>query len=164
MYVYSYDNVNARSAPSTSAGIITTISPGTALTVRGPAEGSSVSGSTTWYEAEYQGATVFVHSSLLRDTPGVPPQRVQEQVPQAVTQPQQSGALALQQVSTPVPAAPADFTCNCSKTCPAMASCEEAYFHHNQSGTGERDGVPCETTCRGGCYIISLRAGELLLR
>ena len=154
MYVYSYDNVNARSAPSTSAGIITTISPGTALAVRGPVEGSSVSGSTTWYEAAYQNTTVFVHSSLLRDTPGVPPQRVQEQVPDTAAALQQSGALALQQVSTPVPAAPTGFTCNCSKTCPAMASCEEAYFQLNQCGCGQRDGdndgVPCETICRGG--------------
>jgi hypothetical protein len=55
----------------------------------------------------------------------------------------------------PVPTSPANpYTCNCSKTCDAMASCEEAYFQLNQCGCsrrdGDGDGVPCENICPGG--------------
>lgn len=44
------------------------------------------------------------------------------------------------------------FTCNCSKACGSMASCEEAYFQLNTCGCsardGDEDGVPCESLCR----------------
>lgn len=44
--------------------------------------------------------------------------------------------------------------CNCSKTCPNMSSCEEAYFQLNNCGCfvrdGDNDGVPCEIICPGG--------------
>jgi len=46
------------------------------------------------------------------------------------------------------------FQCNCSKTCPNMASCEEAYFQLNNcecsKRDGDKDGVPCEEICPGG--------------
>lgn len=46
------------------------------------------------------------------------------------------------------------YTCNCSKTCGAMVSCEEAYFQLNECGCQQRDsdedGVPCESICPGG--------------
>jgi micrococcal nuclease len=44
--------------------------------------------------------------------------------------------------------------CNCSKTCPNMSSCEEAYFQLNTCGCsirdGDKDSVPCENICPGG--------------
>lgn len=44
-----------------------------------------------------------------------------------------------------------DYSCNCSKNCDAMASCEEAYFQLNQCGCSKRDGdgdgTPCESIC-----------------
>ncbi len=47
-----------------------------------------------------------------------------------------------------------NFTCNCSKTCPNMSSCEEAYYQFNNCGCsirdGDKDGVPCENVCPGG--------------
>jgi len=60
-------------------------------------------------------------------------------------------------ISTPAqpvqPVAPA-FVCDCSKTCPQMVSCDEAYFQLQQCGCrardGNGDGVPCETICPGG--------------
>lgn len=46
---------------------------------------------------------------------------------------------------------PGGFTCNCSKLCGSMASCEEAYYQLNTCGCskrdGDSDGVPCETIC-----------------
>lgn len=43
------------------------------------------------------------------------------------------------------------YSCNCSKSCEAMASCEEAYFQLNQCGCskkdGDGDGIPCESIC-----------------
>lgn len=46
------------------------------------------------------------------------------------------------------------YTCDCSKTCTAMSSCEEAYYQLNTCGCSIRDndndGVPCESICPGG--------------
>jgi hypothetical protein len=46
------------------------------------------------------------------------------------------------------------YICNCSKTCPQMSSCEEAYYQLNICGCskrdGDNDGVPCENICPGG--------------
>jgi len=43
------------------------------------------------------------------------------------------------------------YTCSCSKTCPNMSSCEEAYYQLNVCGCsardGDKDGVPCESIC-----------------
>ncbi len=43
------------------------------------------------------------------------------------------------------------YSCNCSRNCDAIASCEEAYFQLNQCGCskrdGDSDGVPCESIC-----------------
>jgi hypothetical protein len=58
--------------------------------------------------------------------------------------------------STPVPiqTKSSSFQCNCSKTCPQMASCQEAYFQLINCGCskrdGDNDGVPCEDICPGG--------------
>ncbi len=45
-----------------------------------------------------------------------------------------------------------EFICNCSKSCDAMASCQEAYYQLTTCGCtsrdGDGDGVPCESLCR----------------
>jgi endonuclease YncB( thermonuclease family) len=44
------------------------------------------------------------------------------------------------------------FTCDCSRTCGEMSSCEEAYFQLNNCGCnkrdGDKDGVPCNSLCQ----------------
>jgi len=44
------------------------------------------------------------------------------------------------------------YTCNCSKTCGQMATCDEAYYQLNNCGCSKRDldgdGVLCESLCR----------------
>lgn len=44
------------------------------------------------------------------------------------------------------------YSCNCSKTCPQMSSCDEAYYQLNQCGCsrrdGDGDGIPCESICQ----------------
>lgn len=54
---------------------------------------------------------------------------------------------------TPPPSSP-KYTCDCSKTCTQMSSCEEAYYQLNTCGCsrrdGDKDGVPCENICPGG--------------
>jgi len=44
------------------------------------------------------------------------------------------------------------YTCDCSKSCTAIFSCEEAYYQLNTCGCsardGDSDGVPCESLCR----------------
>jgi len=46
------------------------------------------------------------------------------------------------------------YSCDCSKTCSQMSSCEEAYYQLNTCGCsrrdGDKDGVPCESICPGG--------------
>lgn len=46
------------------------------------------------------------------------------------------------------------YTCDCSKKCSEMSSCEEAYYQLNICGCsvrdGDKDGVPCENICPGG--------------
>jgi len=45
-----------------------------------------------------------------------------------------------------------NFSCNCSKACTQISSCEEAYFQLNNCGCnkrdGDNDGVPCEELCK----------------
>lgn len=45
-----------------------------------------------------------------------------------------------------------NFSCNCSKLCGQIATCDEAYYQLNSCGCSARDadgdGVPCETLCR----------------
>jgi len=54
--------------------------------------------------------------------------------------------------ATPKPAERSGYSCNCSKTCKAMASCDEAYYQLNSCGCsardGDDDGIPCESLCR----------------
>jgi len=55
--------------------------------------------------------------------------------------------------TTPKPTTPtSNYTCNCSKLCDQMASCEEAYYQLNTCGCTKRDsdkdGIPCESLCR----------------
>lgn len=53
---------------------------------------------------------------------------------------------------TQTPPSEETYTCNCSKTCSQMSSCEEAYYQLNVCGCskrdGDNDGVPCESICR----------------
>ena len=55
---------------------------------------------------------------------------------------------------TPAPTTSSTFSCDCSKTCTQIASCEEAYYQLNACGCnirdGDNDGVPCENLCPGG--------------
>jgi len=54
----------------------------------------------------------------------------------------------------PAPSPGPSYVCDCSKTCPEMSSCEEAYYQLNTCGCsqrdGDNDGVPCESICPGG--------------
>ncbi|MDX1373632.1 MAG: thermonuclease family protein, partial [Nitrososphaeraceae archaeon] len=44
-----------------------------------------------------------------------------------------------------------NYSCNCSKKCDEISSCDEAYFQLNQCGCskrdGDNDGIPCENIC-----------------
>lgn len=55
-------------------------------------------------------------------------------------------------IATPTPTPSTQYVCDCSKTCPQISSCEEAYYQLNVCGCtrrdGDGDGVPCEKLCR----------------
>lgn len=44
------------------------------------------------------------------------------------------------------------YTCDCSKSCTAISSCDEAYYQLNTCGCsardGDKDGIPCENLCK----------------
>lgn len=57
--------------------------------------------------------------------------------------------------TTPALITPTDnssYTCNCSKTCPQMSSCEEAQYQLTTCGCSKRDadkdGVACDSDCQ----------------
>ncbi|MDX8047101.1 peptidoglycan-binding protein [Gracilibacillus sp. S3-1-1] len=57
--------VNVRTAPDTSKNnVAATLAKGTQFEYVKNVKGTSVSGSTTWYEIKYKGDTLYVHSSL----------------------------------------------------------------------------------------------------
>jgi len=64
-----------------------------------------------------------------------------------------SAAPASPAVSAPKAAASGGFSCSGKRYCREMSSCEEAQFYLTQCGVGSldgnKDGVPCETLCRG---------------
>ena len=164
-YYVTGNTINARSCPRTTCEVVTTFSRGQSIRVLATVTGSSVSGSTNWYETRYNARRIYVHSSLVSQTrPSSTSSPVQ---PTRTTSGSNTTNTAQ---ATNVPAAPpapvpptenvsvappaASYSCNCSKTCEQMASCEEAYFQLNQCGCSRRDndgdGVPCESICSGG--------------
>lgn len=54
--------------------------------------------------------------------------------------------------STPVVSYTSQWSCNCSKTCPNMSSCDEAQYQLNTCGCGARDadkdGIACDADCQ----------------
>lgn len=52
---------------------------------------------------------------------------------------------------TPEPEPTSPYTCNCSRTCTQITTCEEAYYQLNTCGCNVRDrdndGIPCEDIC-----------------
>lgn len=149
-YYIKSNSANLRAEPNTSSSVVGGLSWGNEIQViDNNVQGQSVSGSTRWYELNYKGDIAYVHSSLISRTP--PPTAA----PQARSNNTSSSTTNLGNQSQPtaIPQAPT-FSCNCSKTCSAMTSCEEAYFQLNQCGCSKRDGdgdgVPCESICPGG--------------
>lgn len=158
-YYVTGNTINARACPRTDCDIVTTFSRGQSIRVLGSETGTSVSGSTTWYRARYEGQDIYIHSSLVsRRRPSstsssVQPTRATNSNPiQPTSVPADPVVPPTENVSVAPPAA--SYSCNCSKSCEQMASCEEAYYQLNQCGCSRRDsdgdGVPCESICSGG--------------
>ena len=71
------------------------------------------------------------------------------------TQPPVAQPTEAPQTVTEQPLAPGGFgssyTCNCSKTCPQMSSCDEAQYQLNVCGCGARDADKDGTACDSDC-------------
>lgn len=141
--LYTTSRANARACASTSCQIVAGVQAGEPFAVIGESTGDNVSGSTLWYAIDYNGQQAYIHSSLMSETAPRPASSSGSSTSGSSTQPQ-----------PPAPPAPAGYTCNCSKTCGEMSSCEEAYFQLNTCGCRrldrDSDGVPCESICPGG--------------
>ena len=135
---YATTNANARSCPQLDCQIVGTLSRGDTILVEDQETGDMVGGNSRWFVFTLYGQTAYVHSSLVSAT-----QPEDEYVPPL---PASGGQ------QSPPPTS-SGYTYNCSKTCGAMASCEEAYFQLQcgcSQRDGDSDGVPCESICPGG--------------
>lgn len=92
---YTKSQTNARACPKTDntiCAVVYQLTPGTAVTYVDFEQGETVSGSDIWYKVSYDGRDVYIHSSLLQNTPLTPtiePVQMQQAAPVNV-QPAQS--------------------------------------------------------------------------
>lgn len=146
-YVVAPAHANARSCPRTTCSVVAGFARGAAVNVLQRVSGEAVNGNAGWQAVKHGSQVLFVHAPLLSRS------RPEPLAPTPQTGPQQQPQPAA--VSAPPTAVPGpQFSCDCSKTCGAMASCQEALFQLNQCGCSrrdsDRDGVPCESICPGG--------------
>lgn len=141
------NNVNLRTGPGTNYGIAGSLANGTALRVTGR------SSTNDWYVVNLNGRQAWVYSGVITTSGNCRDLRVIQAPPPPTPRSAPAVQSAVQAQPPAQPSGPS-FTCNCSKTCSQMASCEEAYFQLNQCGCSQRDGdgdgVPCEIICPGG--------------
>lgn len=137
-YISAGSTANARACPRTNCDVVTSFSRGAEIDVVQTVTGDSVSGSNQWRAIRYQGQTVYIHSSLTSRT-----------VPPTFAPPSSGGGGS----SSGGGSGGGSFTCNCSKTCTQIQTCEEAYYQLNVCGCSRRDddddGIPCESLCGG---------------
>jgi endonuclease YncB( thermonuclease family) len=63
-YYISVNSARARSCPESTCQRVTSFQRNTAITVNGTLEGSTVQGNNVWLAVDYNGQTLYVHSSL----------------------------------------------------------------------------------------------------
>ena len=154
--VTAINQVNLRGGPGTNYRVAGTLSANqtAAAIARNTAGDWLVLDTGGWVATWVVTVTGDVNTLPVREAPPVP-----DSPPPAPSQPTQIPQSTLPPSQPTIPPAPTNppapgFTCDCSKTCGAMASCEEAYFQLNQCGCsardGDGDGVPCESICPGG--------------
>jgi endonuclease YncB( thermonuclease family) len=142
-------NVNLRGGPGQNYPIAGTLAAGQTKQAVGRNGDWLYLGDGTWVAAWVVTVSGNINTLPTQSAPSLP----------APSAPQQPAGRSEAPVSQPPAAQPAQppapaFTCDCSKSCSAMASCQEAYFQLQQCGCGKRDGdndgVPCEDICPGG--------------
>jgi endonuclease YncB( thermonuclease family) len=143
--------VNLRGGPGTNYGVVGTLAAGDTATAVGRNGDWLALDDGSWIASWVVTVEGDITPLPTREAPPPPvPAQPQSTQPPAAGQPTLPPDIAQ---STPTLAGP-QFTCDCSKTCGAMASCEEAYFQLQQCGCrrrdGDGDGVPCESLCSGG--------------
>ncbi len=142
-YVIATNGVNIRSCSSTSCQVVRTADPGDPVRVIRTVD--------DWHEIRLpDGSTGYIAAWLTsRSRPVVQPTQRPVQV-QPTSPPQQQPPPQVQPTQPPAPS----YTCDCSKACSQMTSCNEAYYQLNTCGCNRRDsdndGVPCESICPGG--------------
>lgn len=150
MYVSSTGLINVRACERRACNAITSLSPGVEVDVIGQIQGDSVSGDSLWYQVMIDGEIAYIHSSLLSRNPVATQQS--ELNPSSAPSPYDPWHQP-SLISTPVPQPQnAGYTCDCSRTCNQIPTCEEAYFQLRTCGCtgrdGDSDGIPCENFCR----------------
>lgn len=128
-------NLSARSCPSLDCSTELRLRRGDRVMVTGEIRGDSVNRSRRWWIVIVDGQTVYIHSSQL--------------APVQVT----ATLRPFQLATASPPALTGGYTCNCSRTCSRIETCDEAYFQLRECGCtgrdGDEDGIPCESLCGG---------------
>jgi hypothetical protein len=155
-YYISVNSARARSCAETSCRIVTSFRRGTAITVNGTVQGSTVQGNRVWLEVDYNDSLVYVHSSLATTRA---PASSQTNVQSGGQQPSptQGSQSSQQLVSTPVPPPVTQPTWNCSvdydcgdfPTCNDMRSYMSACPGDPAGLDRDNDGHACESQCGG---------------
>ncbi len=145
--------VNARDCMGTDCLVVTTLDYGDSFVATG--QGTDADGAV-WYSFKQGNRTLWVASWLTsteKPTAAAQPVATRRPVTQSPGQPPVQQSTQPPVVQPAQPPAPG-YACDCSKSCTAMSSCEEAYFQLNTCGCSTRDkdgdGVPCEEICPGG--------------
>jgi hypothetical protein len=148
--VTASNTVNLRGGPGTSYPITGSLAGGQTTRAKGQNNNWLYLGNDQWVAAWVVTVTGEVNTLPMQPAPPLPTSSTSGS---SGGNTGGDGGGGVQPVQPTLPPAPA-FVCNCSKTCPQMASCEEAYFQLQQCGCtkrdGDSDGVPCEDICPGG--------------
>jgi endonuclease YncB( thermonuclease family) len=147
--VTASNSVNLRSGPGQDYPVAGTLAAGQTKQAVGRNGDWLYLADGTWVAAWVVTVSGSINTLPTQSAPP-PPAAAAPQQPAAQSQAPAAQPPAAQPAQPPAPA----FTCDCNKSCSAMASCEEAYFQLQQCGCGRRDGdndgVPCEDICPGG--------------
>ena len=158
---YTTKRANVRSCARLNCSVVVVLQRGDWVTILEEVQGDSVSGSTKWYEITSNGKNGYVHSTLVSQGSQSTSQSTSQTTNQSnnsnltsqpTSRPRNNTLVSTPQAPVSQPSSSA-FSCNCSKSCTAILTCEEAYYQLNECGCGQRDsdddGVPCESVCGG---------------
>lgn len=142
IYQSRSSSVFVRDCPDEECGWIDLLDARESVVVIGTVTGSSLNGSTTWYEVEHVGRVLYIHSSQIAQS--LPTER-----PPNYDQPQSAGSSSggSSTNQTQWNCSGNRYNCGDFSSCSAMRSYWNACPGDPSDLDGNNDGVPCESQC-----------------